>query len=50
MVLKIKRPVREEPNVQHMLERMPKKVADSIIKWMFGAPLASYAAAIISYC
>ena len=29
MVLKIKRPVREEPNVQHMLERMPKKVADS---------------------
>ncbi|GFD96419.1 hypothetical protein KUL156_29260 [Alteromonas sp. KUL156] len=29
MVLKIKRPAREEPNVQHMLERMPKKVADS---------------------
>ncbi len=29
MVLKIKRPIKEEPNVQHMLERMPKNVADS---------------------
>lgn len=29
MVLKIKRPIKEEPNVQHMLERMPKKVAQS---------------------
>lgn len=29
MVLKIKHPVREEPNVQYMLERMPKKVANS---------------------
>lgn len=29
MVLKIKRPIKEEPNVQHILERMPKDVADS---------------------
>jgi len=29
VVFKIKRPIREEPNIQHMLERMPKKVADS---------------------
>ncbi|MEA3381938.1 MAG: 3-phosphoshikimate 1-carboxyvinyltransferase [Pseudomonadota bacterium] len=29
MVLKIKRPIKEEPNVQHMLERMPKNVVDS---------------------
>ena len=29
MVLKIKHPVEEEPNVQHMLDRMPKKVAQS---------------------
>ena len=29
MVLKIKRPIKEEPDVQHMLERMPKNVADS---------------------
>ena len=29
MVLKVKHPVREEPNVQHILERMPKSVADS---------------------
>lgn len=29
MVFKIKRPIKEEPNVQHMLERMPKNVADS---------------------
>ena len=29
MVLKIKRPIKEEPNVQHMLERMPKDVANS---------------------
>ncbi|WP_420935749.1 3-phosphoshikimate 1-carboxyvinyltransferase [Alteromonas sp. A081] len=29
MVLKIKHPVREEPNVQHLLERIPDKVANS---------------------
>jgi len=29
VVFKIKRPIKEEPNVQHMLERMPKNVADS---------------------
>ncbi len=29
MVLKIKRPMRQEPNIQHILERMPKDVADS---------------------
>ncbi len=29
MVLKLKRPIKEEPNVQHMLERMPNDVADS---------------------
>ena len=29
MVLKVKHPVREEPNIQHVLERMPQKAADS---------------------
>ncbi len=29
MVLKIKRPIKEEPNVKHILEHMPKGVADS---------------------
>ena len=29
MVLKIKHPVKEEPNIKHVLERMPKKVSDS---------------------
>jgi hypothetical protein len=29
VVLKVKHPVREEPNIQHVLERMPQKAADS---------------------
>tara|TARA_B100002049_G_C15952520_1_gene321072 strand:- start:244 stop:657 length:414 start_codon:yes stop_codon:yes gene_type:complete len=29
VVFKVKHPVREEPNIQHVLERMPKKAADS---------------------
>jgi len=29
VVLKVKHPVREEPNIQHVLERMPKKAADT---------------------
>ena len=29
MVLKVNHPIQEEPNVKHMLERMPKHVANS---------------------